>query len=423
METFTPAVLKLKNGVELWQMRKRVADELANLGEDGRDLTADERATEERAVSNLKAIDAVLDESFQAEAMSRYNHLGARARLTQRDMAAVDWLKSAIVDKNPAAFTIEPEEQRAFTIGQPGLQWESRDTLKTTATQALPVSVWPNFMVHLVEMTPVIRAGATVITTATGEDLLYPKTTAFQTGNLTSEGVSITESDPTLAVTTLRSFKYGAFWQLSKELVEDHASNIIDALSRTAATALALSYGPHLATGNGSGQPNGYGAPSTVIGVTGPTGTTTSFGSQITAGQGTDLILDLYASVAEPYLLSPSVAVLGRNATFNILRKYKEGGTGTPMLDMAPVKAGASYNVLGQAGYVDPHAPAVGVSAKSLAFGDFSRYVVRIVQGVRLERSDEFAFQADLASFKATIRLDAALVDVNALRLFQHSAT
>jgi hypothetical protein len=60
METFTPAVLKRKPSAELWQMRKRIATDLENIGEDGRELTADERASESRMVANLKAIDGVL---------------------------------------------------------------------------------------------------------------------------------------------------------------------------------------------------------------------------------------------------------------------------------------------------------------------------------------------------------------------------
>ena len=139
---------------------------------------------------------------------------------------------------------------------------------------------------------------------------------------------------------------------------------------------------------------------------------------------GSDLVFDLYGSVAEPYLLSPAVAVLGRNATFGLWRKYKEAApSGKPIFDLTPVKAGASVNLLGMPGFVDPHTAAVAASAKSLAFGDWSRYAVRMVNGVRLERSDEFAFQSDLVSFKALIRLDGALVDANAIKLFQHSAT
>jgi HK97 family phage major capsid protein len=220
---------------------------------------------------------------------------------------------------------------------------------------------------------------------------------------------------------TLKSYKFAAFWQLSRELVDDTPANLLDALSRGAATALAVSYGGYLATGTGTGQPSGY--TNGTVGVTGPTGTSTSFGTQSTVGQGTDLILDLYGSVAEPYLLSPAVGVVARNATFTSLKKTREGSTNRPMLDMAPRKAGASVDLLDVPGYVDPNAPAMAANAKSMAFGDWSRYVVRIVNGVRVERSDEFAFQSDLVSFKAVIRLDGALVDLTGVKLFQHSAT
>jgi HK97 family phage major capsid protein len=159
------------------------------------------------------------------------------------------------------------------------------------------------------------------------------------------------------------------------------------------------------------------------VGVTGPTGTSTSFGSQATAGQGTDLVLDLYGSLAEPYLMSPAVASLSRNATYTMFKKYREGSTNRPMLDMAPRKAGSSVDLLGMPGYVDPHIPAMGVSTKSVAFGDWSRFFVRMVRGVRVERSDDFAFQHDLVSFRAIVRLDGALVDLNAVKTFQHSAT
>lgn len=423
METFAPVLLQSKSALELFQMRKRVVDELRAMhdGAQGRDLAADEKALEERGEKNLKALDNALEESLRGDPFQRYSGALNGQRLSQRDMAAVDWFKSAIGEKNPAGFVVEPEEKRAFSASQPGLEYERRDTLKSTATQAMPVSVWDNFMVHLVEQTPVMRAGALVITTDTGEDLQVPKTTAFQTGNLIAEAGSITESDPTLAVVTLKSYKFASFWQVSRELVDDTPANLLDALSRGAATALALSYGAHLATGTGSGQPSGY--TNGTVSVTGPTGTSTSFGSQATAGQGTDLVFDLYGSVAEPYLMSPAVASLARNATYTAFKKYKEGGTNSPMLDLSPRKSGASVNLLGVPGYVDPHAPAMGVSTKSLAFGDWSRYVVRIVQGVRLERSDDFAFQNDLVSFRAVIRLDGALVDLNAVKLFQHSAT
>jgi HK97 family phage major capsid protein len=80
--------------------------------------------------------------------------------------------------------------------------------------------------------------------------------------------------------------------------------------------------------------------------------------------------------------------------------------------------------MLGKPVFSDPNVAAVGVSAKSVLFGDFSQYFVRMVGGVRFERSDEFAFGSDLISYRAVLRADAALVDLTgAIKVFQHSAT
>ena len=191
-----------------------------------------------------------------------------------------------------------------FSLSQPGLQWEQRDTLKATATQAMNVSVYGRFVEHMVETTPVMRAGATVIETATGEDLLVPKTTAFQTAALIAEGVSITESDPTLAAVTLKSYKYAAFWQVGRELADDSPANLLDTLARGAATNLAVAYGDHLANGTGSGQPLGYITAATV-GRVSPVGGSASLGAQATVGLGTDNLNFLVGSLAEPYSISP----------------------------------------------------------------------------------------------------------------------
>jgi hypothetical protein len=174
METLAPVTLKKRSALELFQMRQRIKEELSTNADayEGREPTAAEVALEERGISNLKALDKVLEEVLreqgQREAFAPYDHLTAQ-HLSARDMAAVDWLKSAILDKNPRPFDIEPEEQRAFTMSQPALEyrslWEARDTLTSTSGVAMPRSVWPNIMLHLVEQTPVLRAGAMLLNT------------------------------------------------------------------------------------------------------------------------------------------------------------------------------------------------------------------------------------------------------------------
>src|SRR4029450_7811563 len=97
METFTPIELQRKSALELFSMRKRVVNDLKSLADnaEGRHLTASEKALEERGETNLEAIDKALEENLRSQAFERYNGIGAQ-RLTERDMAAVDWFKSAI---------------------------------------------------------------------------------------------------------------------------------------------------------------------------------------------------------------------------------------------------------------------------------------------------------------------------------------
>jgi HK97 family phage major capsid protein len=59
-----------------------------------------------------------------------------------------------------------------------------------------------------------------------------------------------------------------------------------------------------------------------------------------------------------------------------------------------------------------------GHSNVSVLFGDFSQYFVRLVGGIRFERSDDFQFGNDLVTFRALIRGDGNLADANAIKSF-----
>jgi HK97 family phage major capsid protein len=279
--------------------RARVAELIAEIG---------------KVEDRLAQLDAV--EQRAAEAEATYQRLASRpvtargaGRLSDADTELDRAFRSAILSNNPAPIDVAPTR---MGYSWPGV--ERRDLLKTTATQALPVSVYDRIFAHLVESSAVMRAGATVINTDTGENLQVLKSTAFSTSAITTEGSAISESDPTLAVVTLGAYKYAAFFQVSSELATDGNADLLGFLARQSAESLAQAFGPHLMTGTGTGQPTGALTTATA-GITGPTGTATSFGVQATAGMGTDLLNSLYGSVAEPYTLSPATAFLLRNAT------------------------------------------------------------------------------------------------------------
>jgi HK97 family phage major capsid protein len=296
------------------------------------------------------------------------------------------------------------------------VQVHTRDTLKSTATQAMGVDVYSRIVQHMVETSSVMAAGATVITTSTGEDLVIPKSTGFVSAAIIGEGASITESDPTLATVALKAFKYSNYFEISSELANDAPTNLLDFLARQAALSLGLGttgFGNDLVNGVGTTAPRGL-LLDAVIGPAAVTGTGTSLGTQGTANQGTDALWNLIGSVAEPYAAAPSAAFLMRNASDVIVRKLKDT-TGQPVQGLTQ-----RGQILGYPSYVDPFMPAMATTAKSILFGDFSRYFIRIVNGVRFERSDEFRFQNDLVAFRCILRLDAALIDLGALRHFQN---
>jgi HK97 family phage major capsid protein len=402
---------------------RSAADEiLTRASTEGRDLTPEEAAEHrQHALAEREASDRI-EEAHAAElaelraAQTRRGNVLSRQAL---DIAQA--FRSAIRSKSPAPIEVYSDLPDEWPDDLPEVQGRvgrvhihTRDTLKTTATQAMGTDVYGRIVQHLVETSSLMAAGATVVTTATGEDLVVPKSTGFVTTAIIGEGASITESDPTLATVTLKAFKYANYFEISQELANDTPTNLLDFLARQAALSLGLGttgYGDDLINGVGTTEPRGL-LTDAATGVTGPAGTGTSLGTQGTANQGTDALWNLIGSVAEPYAAAPSAAFLMRNASDVIVRKLKDT-TGQPVQGLT-----TRGQILGYPSFVDPFMPAMANTAESIAFGDMSRYFVRLVNGIRFERSDEFRFQNDLVAFRCILRLDGALIDTGAVKTF-----
>jgi HK97 family phage major capsid protein len=395
---------------------------LERAAQESRDLTPDELAehrahvtAEREANDRLEQAHAAKLAELRASQTRRGNTLSRQALDTARAF------RSAIFAKRPEPIEVYsdlpdewPDDAPEPLTRMGRVQVHTRDTLKSTATQAMGTDVYGRIVQHLVETSSIMAAGATVVTTATGEDLVVPKSTGFVTTAIIGEGASITESDPTLATTTLKAFKYANYFEISQELANDTPTNLLDFLARQAALSLGLGttgYGDDLINGVGTTEPRGL-LLDAAVGQNGPTGTGTSLGAQGTAGQGTDVLWSLVGSLAEPYAQAPAAAFITRNASDVIVRKLKDT-SGQPVQGL-----GTRGSILGYPSYVDPFMPAMANGNESIAFGDMSRYFVRIVNGIRFERSDEFRFQNDLVAFRCILRLDGALVDTGAVKTF-----
>jgi HK97 family phage major capsid protein len=405
---------------------RAAGDEILNrAAQEARDPSPDELAEYQAHVTaEREAADAM--EAERDRQLAEVRAMATRGRqptLSRESAELARQFRSAIYAKNPAPIEVYaeqladdwPEGVPEPVMGRAGrVRVHTRDTLKTTATQALGVDVYGRIVQHLVETSSLMRAGATVVTTDTGEDLVVPKSTGFVATNIIAEGASITESDPTLSTVTLKAFKYANYFEISQELANDSPTNLLDFLARQAALSLGLGaggYGDDLINGAGTTEPRGL-LLDAGTGVTGPTGTGTTLGTQGTVNQGTDALWSLIGSVAEPYAESDSAAFIMRNASNVTVRKLRDT-SGQPVNGLTDRRS-----ILGYPVYVDPFMPAMANTNESIAFGAMDRYFVRIVNGIRFERSDEFRFQNDLVAFRCILRLDGALIDTAAVKTF-----
>jgi len=265
----------------------------------------------------------------------------------------------------------------------------------------VPTDFYDQLLAHLVEVSGLLQAGPTIVNTAGGESLQFPRTPSHTTGALTGQTSSITEVDPQFGLVTLTAFKYGAFLQVSRELLDDSAVDLVGYLAMSAGRAIGNAFGADLVTGTGTNQPSGLVANSTQ----GVAGATTGKGG---AAQYADLV-NLEYSVIAPYRQSRSCYWLAADKTIGGFRLLLDSQN-RPIWEPSVV-LGSPDLLLGKPLVADPFVPAVATSAKSVFFGDFAQYVVRLVGPVRFERSDDFAFQTDLVSFRAIIRGDGSLVD------------
>ncbi len=408
---------------------RHAQDLLDTAKKEKRDLNGAENLNYQKIMDDLEAqrsrINRMDDEERTAEranrALGELMHRGSTAYLSADDRELNDEFRRVINERSnkPVEITMGANEMRSGF--QPGL--EQRDLVTTSGSGMVGTTFYGRLQRHLVESSAILSAGATVIQTDSGEPLKVPKTTALSAAAIVSEAGAIGESDPTLGSVTLGSYKYGFLVQVSTELAQDANFDILGYLAEQSGIAVGNAFGAHAITGTGSSQPSGIVTGAT-LGVTGPTGTATSLGTHTTAGQGGDLLLDLAASLPEPYSRSRSSAWLMRNATLNAIRKLRDStGNYVFSTDIIP-GSGSAGTLLGRPVFTDPNVAAMGASAKSIVFGDISRYWVRQVNGLRFERSDEYAFNSDLVTFRALARLDGALTDTTgAVKYFVHSAT
>ena len=305
------------------------------------------------------------------------------------------------------------ESARAYAAALPELRGR-RSLVKGTATaggNTVPVSFYDQLIQYRVDASGVLTAGPTILNTDSGELLTLPYVTSYGSAALVAEATAIPQADPTFAQRQLSAYKYGQLIQVSNELLKDTAVDLLGFIAKIAGRNTGLALGAHLLAGTGTNQPSGILTGAT-LGQTGGAGVAGAFTA--------DDLIKLQYSVIGPYRNAPSAAFLVKDSSLGVIRGLKDGA-GRYLFDLGQPGDVDRFN--GKPIYTDVNMPAVALSAKSVLFGDISAFYVRNVGGIRFERSDDYAFNADVVTFRVLTRADSVLADTTgAVKWFQGNA-
>ena len=381
-----------------WEEAKALLDSAAA---EKRDLSAEENQTYDRIMADLDQRSQVI-ETMNAQA--------------EREERAAEAMKGFEAQVKPAVAVPaidEAELIRSLARGEiRSHSFEKRDVTKGSTGAPVPTSFYDQVILLARKVGPMLET-STIINTAGGENLQIPSLSAYSTGTVTSEAGVIGESDPTFnAFKTLGAYKYSFLTQISREMVEDAGVDILGFLATQTGNAIGYAVNGGLTTGTGTVQPNGI-VTTAGSGITGGTGVAGAFTA--------DNLIDLVYSVDTAGRQLPGTGFMMNAKSIAAVRKLKD--TAGNYVFSPALSADKRDLVLGYEVYENPAMADPATSAKSVLFGNLPSYFVRTVGGLRLDRSDDYAFQNDLITFRATMRVDGNLIQTSHVKSFAGGAS
>lgn len=246
-----------------------------------------------------------------------------------------------------------------------------------------------------------IRNVATIMRTSTGEPLPHPTTNdTNNSGELIPENaVNATDgTDVAFSSKTLNAYDYSSkFVRVSHQLMRDSAFNIPALLGRLLGERLGRIQSTDCTTGNGAARPKGI-IPSAKLGKTAASATAIA----------ADEILQFIHSIDPAYRVGAKFMM--HDNIFLAVSLLKDGNGNYLMQD--GLTKGAPQRLRGYPIQISQDmASTVQASAKTMLFGQLSKYIIREVGKIRLERLRERFAEYNQIAFIGFMSFDGVLLD------------
>lgn len=387
---------QMEERARAWEEAKALLD---SASAENRDLSASEQETFDRINADLDRRGAVIADLQRAE-----------AREAEIRAAVANAPEARTFDRAPDT---DADMVRALVRGESrSATFEKRAVTGGSTGAPVPTSFYDQVIMKARLVGPMLDT-STVLNTTGGENLQIPSINTWSTAAITGQGTAISASDPALnAFVTLGAYKYSFLVQLSRELIDDAGVDVMGFIADQTGNAMGYYVNDALTNGTGTVQPKGIVVAATV-GGTGGTG--------VVGVPTYENLVDLVYSIDGAARRMPGFGWQMAGSTIGKIRQIKDTN-GTYIFTPSLVQ-GQPDQLLGYTLHENPAVAACGTAVKSIVVGHLPSYYVRAAGGLRLDRSDEFAFSSDLVTFKATMRVDGNLIQTSHIKSFLGGAS
>ncbi len=392
---------------EMKEAAKKAADARTK-GEESRaaeyDAEFDRAEKEERELtSQIQRLERI-EESERRAAADHLNKLDERGQKPEGPAKTADYESAFRTWFTRGMEALSPEERSLLS--------EKRGTADQVTTSnglggfTIPTGFLPELERAMKDYSGIMQV-ARLLRTASGNVLYIPTEDDTSTvANKIGEGSAITVQDLTFAQRQLDAYKYSTQMRISWELMQDSAFNLEAEVRNVFGARFGRAMNETCTIGDGTGDPNGVVTASTL-------GKQTASATAITFNE----MIDLLHSVDPAYRISPSSGFMMHDAILAVLKKITLGSGDISPLWLPSVRQGDPDTILGKPYWINQAMDStVAATKKPVLFGDFSKYVIRLVQDVTVIRLNERYADNGLVGFVGWARWDGECVNTAAIK-------
>ena len=301
--------------------------------------------------------------------------------------------------KHVRGFSLNEEEIRLLQ------EQRAQSTTSTAGGYTIPEGFVNNLEQARLSFGGILEAADTIYT-ATGNTLPFPTTNdTANTGALLAENTQDSEQDITFGVVELEAYKYTSkIVRVSKELVQDSAFNMDALISENIfKERLYRILNTHFTTGDGSSKPKGV-----------VTATTNSYTAPSASAITNKDLTELEHKVDPAYRVrgNAKCGYMFSDVTFKELKSLTVGTSDSRPIWQPSYAVGAPDTINGWRYWINQDLDDVNTSGnKSILFGDFSKYKIRIVRDYTLVRLQERYADFHQVGYIGFMRADGDLIN------------